>query len=203
MIDSEHCTRLMMHSFMHSGCSGTQHEDCVRLLQRLQSAVHQPSTSSSSENCAAAASDTADTSCELPQDRLDAFPCSMPACSSLLTVQNAETQGRQLAVTQDTAAGTVLWKEEPFVHLLLKQHRKQVCLVLLADRHALQCPAVLKNVIVIIARAHVPPQSWHKWVFFSTLLACNGADVQAAKYYQHTSKLTNLCYLCCRNAATA
>ena len=135
----------MMHSFMYSGCSGTQHEDCVRLLQRLQSAVHQPSTSSSSENCAAAASDTADTSCELPQDRLDAFPCSMPACSSLLTVQNAETQGRQLAVTQDTAAGTVLWKEEPFVHLLLKQHRKQVRLVLLADRHALQCPAVLRH----------------------------------------------------------
>ena len=128
---------------MHPGCSGTQHEDCVRLLQHLQAAAEQPTTSSSSASSAAAASSIADASCASPQDLVDVSSWNMPASKSFLTVQNTETQGRQLAVTQDTAAGAVLWREQPFAHLLLKQHRKQVCLVVLADRKTLQCTVVL------------------------------------------------------------
>ena len=125
---------------MHLGCSGTQHEDCIKLLQRLQAAADQSITSSRS---AAAASNISEAARELPSDWVDYSSWSLPASRTLLTIQSIETQGRQLAVSQDTAAGNVLWREKPFVHLLLKQHRKQVRHVLLADRHTLLCTVVL------------------------------------------------------------
>lgn len=196
-----------MHSLMHPGCSGTQHEDCVKLLQRLQAAADQPITSSSSANSAAAASHIADAACKLPQDWVDASSWSLPASKSLLAIQYIEMQGRQLAVSQDTAAGAVLWREKPFVHLLLKQHRKQVWHVLLADRDtAVHCCSASFNVIVMTARAPVSPQSWHTILTqaFATLhytLSDYSALVQAAKDCQQVSKLTKLCY--CRNAVVA
>ena len=123
-----------MHSLVYLDCRGTQHQDCVRLLQRLQAVAKQPVKSSRSVSGAAVADNAL---CELSQDRADISFCNMPSSSSLLTVQNSEEHGRQLAVAQNTAPGTVLWKEQPFVHFLLKQHRKQVCLVLLADKYTL------------------------------------------------------------------
>lgn len=125
----------VMHSFVHLDCRGTQHQDCVRLLQRLHATAKQPVNSSRGVSCAAVADDAL---CELSQDRADISFCSWPSSSSLLTVQKSEEHGRQLAVARDTAPGTVLWTEQPFVHLLLKQHRKQVCHVLLADKYTLQ-----------------------------------------------------------------
>lgn len=114
---------------MRADRSGTQHEECIRLLQRLQAAVEQTIPSSRAAKAAAAASSTADAPCKLPQDRVEVLSLSVPFPKDVLAVQNSELHGRQLAVTQDTAAGTVLWREQPFVHLLLKQHRKQVCLL--------------------------------------------------------------------------
>lgn len=125
---------------MHLDCRGTQHQDCVRLLQRLQAAAKQLGNSSRGVSCAAVADDPL---CDLSQDRVDTSFCSWPSSSNLLTVQKSEEHGRQLAVARDTAPGTVLWREQPFVHLLLKQHRKQVCLVLLADKDTLQRNGVL------------------------------------------------------------
>lgn len=120
---------------VHLDCRGTQHQDCVRLLQRLQAAAKHPVNSSRGVNCAAVADDAL---CEFSQDQVDMSFCSWPTSSSLLTIQKSEVHGRQLAVAQDTAPGTVLWREQAFVHLLLKQHRKQVCLVFLADKYAVQ-----------------------------------------------------------------
>ena len=171
----DHFETLLMHSLMHPGCSGSQHEDCVRLLQRLQAAADQPITSGGSGNSAAAASSIADALCELPRDWVDAPLGSVSASKGLLTVQKVEARGRQLAVTQDAAAGTVLWKEKPFVHFLLKQHRKQVRLVLLADRHTLQCTVVLHASMSSSfqqhplfprnpGRQHLTLHSWHTTV---------------------------------------
>lgn len=114
---------------MHTDCSGTQHEDGVRLLQRLQAAAKLPVSSSQGANSAAAASITADAVPKIPPDMAEVSSLSKPASECMLAVQNSKEQGRQLAVTDDIAAGTEMWTEQPYVHVLLKQHRKQVCLL--------------------------------------------------------------------------
>lgn len=147
-----------MNILVHLACRGTQQQDCVRLLQRLQAAAKQSGNSSRGVSCAAVADDAP---CELSQDHVEMSFCSWPSSSSLLTIQQSEVHGRQLAIAQDTAPGTVLWREQPFVHLLLKQHRKQVCLVLLADKYKLQKIDILHAVIVLVATALAPLNCWH------------------------------------------
>lgn len=112
-----------------SDCSGTQHEDCVRLLQRLQAAAKLPVLSSKGANSAAAAGITADAEPKIPPDMAEIPSLSVPASECMLDVHNSKAQGRQLAVTNNIAAGTVMWTEQPYVHVLLKRHRKQVCLL--------------------------------------------------------------------------
>ncbi|KAL3132487.1 hypothetical protein ABBQ32_009035 [Trebouxia sp. C0010 RCD-2024] len=107
--------------------SGTQHEDCVRLLQRLQAAAKLPVLSSKGANSAAAAGITADAEPKIPPDMAEIPSLSVPASECMLDVHNSKAQGRQLAVTNNIAAGTVMWTEQPYVHVLLKRHRKQKC----------------------------------------------------------------------------
>ena len=186
-----------MHSLMHAGCSGTQHEDSVRLLQRLQAAADQPIPHSSTAHSAAAANSIADASCALPPDLVDVSSWSMPGCKTMLTVQNSEMRGRELAVTQDTAAGTVLWREQPFVHSLLKQHRKQVCLVLLADRKSRQCSVVLHALMslsrpcfsTVLAYKNCLTQAYSKFLAHHL---CLGARSQLVSANQHADQVVLL-----------
>lgn len=134
-------------TFMHADCSGAQHEDCARLLQRLQAAAKQPVASSRGANNAPPASPTAVGQSNLSPDMAQVPSLSTAALESVLAVHNSKTEGRQLAVTRDKAAGTVLWTEQPYVHVLLKQHRKQVYLVVMLEQMLYHHAVTLHSVI--------------------------------------------------------
>ena len=115
-----------MHNILlHVSCSGTQHHDCVRLLQRLQAAAKQAASPSKGESHAPAAAGSAAGSISLSPDKSGTTTSGSPP-KTLLAIHSTKGAGRQLAVTKGVAAGSVLWKEQPYVQLLLKQHRKQV-----------------------------------------------------------------------------
>ncbi|DBA65674.1 TPA: hypothetical protein ACH3X2_002729 [Trebouxia sp. C0005] len=62
----------------------------------------------------------------------------------MLAWKSSAEQGRQLVAAHDVVAGSVLWIEEPFAHLLLKQHRKRKCSMCLKPVQAhtsFSCPA--------------------------------------------------------------
>ena len=106
---------------MDTACRGAQHE-------RLQAAAKQSASASARKgaNGAATAGITADADRTSSLDMAEVPPSSVPPLKAMLAVQNSNKQGRQLAVTRNIPAGTVLWTEQPYVHVLLKQHRKQV-----------------------------------------------------------------------------
>ena len=106
---------------------GPQLQDCVSLLQRLQAKAQDPALRSTVKRQAAATATCSECPIKMSPDQSDASSAGLPLSQSLLTVETSKQHERQLIVTHNVAAGSVLWNEHPFVHLLLKQHRKQVC----------------------------------------------------------------------------
>ncbi|KAA6416709.1 MAG: hypothetical protein FRX49_13320 [Trebouxia sp. A1-2] len=108
---------------------GAQHEDCIKLLRRLQAAQQQDS----SPACLSQLDRLACKDAKLQQPfRLppkwssEAASGASPFPDTMLAWKSSAEQGRQLVAAHDVVAGSVLWIEEPFAHLLLKQHRKRV-----------------------------------------------------------------------------
>ncbi len=119
-------------------CRGAQHEDCIRLLRRLQAAQQQASATACRGQIISPACKDAKLQQPFrippkwsPEVNSDATPFP----DTTLALQSSAEQGRQLVMAHDVVAGSVLWTEEPFAHLLLKQHRKQVMASLLPVVH--------------------------------------------------------------------
>lgn len=119
-------------------CRGAQHEDCIKLLRRLQAAQQQDS----SPACLSQLDRLACKDAKLQQPfRLppkwssEAASGASPFPDTMLAWKSSAEQGRQLVAAHDVVAGSVLWIEEPFAHLLLKQHRKRVMSFILAVIH--------------------------------------------------------------------
>ena len=158
-----HTATCLRNVLMHVSCSGTQHQDCARLSQRLQAAAKQVAFSSKGKSHASAAACGALVPLSLLPDR-SASTSSGFSPETLLTVHTSQQAGRQLAVAKDVAAGSVMWKEQPHVHLLLKQHRKQVFVVLPATQKYHCLPLVFSILNSAVSGWH-PARScvgnWH------------------------------------------
>lgn len=110
-------------------CSGAQLEDCIKLLQHLQAAQQQSASSDTADRPRLLSSSTISTESKKPFRMPPGWSSEAATAQppeTVLAVQTSAEGGRQLVVVQDVTAGSVLWSEEPYVHLLLKQHRKQV-----------------------------------------------------------------------------
>ena len=122
-------------------CSGARREDCKKLLLRLQLAQQSQQNRQSLhpvQQSSKHASSKGRQKEGLPQYFLmpPVWPTQTP--EALLAVQTNKCEGGKLVAAMGVHAGSLLWVERPFAHVLLKQHRKQVlkCLLMLAHRQA-------------------------------------------------------------------
>ncbi|KAL0054030.1 hypothetical protein WJX82_002618 [Trebouxia sp. C0006] len=109
---------------------GAQHEECIKLLRRLQAAQQQASSPTSLSQITSPACKDARLLQPFrmpPKWSSGAVSDAGPFADTMLALKSSAEQGRQLVAAHDVVAGSVLWTEEPFAHLLLKQHRKQKC----------------------------------------------------------------------------
>lgn len=119
-------------------CRGAQHEDCIKLLRRLQAAQQQASSPARLSQLHHPACRDAKLQQPFkmpPKWSSEVNSDASPFSSTMLALKSSAEQGRQLVAAHDVVAGSVLWTEEPFAHLLLKQHRKQVMASLLSVVH--------------------------------------------------------------------
>ena len=107
-----------------TACSGPQQEDCKRLLLRLQSAQHRSESCEQSKQSPAQVSSSSNKDSSKTCSILPEWPAD--AQETTLAVQNSTSGDRQLVATCPVAAGSIIWTESPFAHVLLKQPRKQV-----------------------------------------------------------------------------
>ena len=119
-------------------CRGAQHEECIKLLRRLQAAQQQASSPTSLSQITSPACKDARLLQPFrmpPKWSSGAVSDAGPFADTMLALKSSAEQGRQLVAAHDVVAGSVLWTEEPFAHLLLKQHRKQVTSFVLPVKH--------------------------------------------------------------------
>ena len=110
-------------------CRGAQHEDCSKLLRRLQAAQQQAISSAHLSQTSSPACKDAKLQQPFrmpPMWSSEVASDTSPFPDTMLALISSAEQGRQLVAAHDVVAGSVLWTEEPYAHLLLKQHRKQV-----------------------------------------------------------------------------
>ncbi|DBA96455.1 TPA: hypothetical protein ACH3X1_015345 [Trebouxia sp. C0004] len=126
---------------------GAQYEDCIKLLQRLQAAQQQASSPACliQLDCPACKDAKLQQPVRMPPRwSSEAASEAIPFPDTMLALKSSAEQGRQLVGAHDVVAGSVLWTEQPFAHLLLKQHRKQKCSMCLKPVQAhtsFSCPA--------------------------------------------------------------
>jgi len=119
-------------------CRGAQHEDCIKLLRRLQAAqqhARSPARLSQLDRPACKDAKLQQPFRMPPKWSSEAASEASPFPDTMLALASSAEQGRQLVRAHHVVAGSVLWTEEPFAHLLLKQHRKQVMSSILAVTH--------------------------------------------------------------------
>ena len=132
------CMHLTLQATSCCVCRGAQHDDCIQLLRRLQAAQQQATSQTRLNQLNRPACKDAKLQQPFrmpPKWSSGAASNASPFPDTMLALKSSAEQGRQLVAAHDVAAGSVLWTEESFAHLLLKQHRKQVMSSTLAVIH--------------------------------------------------------------------
>ena len=130
-----------------------------------------------------------------------------------LAVQTTKQEGRQLVAAQQLPAGTPVWTEQPFAHVLYRQHIKQVgpctpqvwCSV--HSKHANKSKQVAKPHSIRLDGGRITSHN----MFFVTsarLLATSISPLVApllahADVVPRPSEVTQLCHIACRGVTPA
>lgn len=145
-------------------CSEQQQAECLKLLQqlKLQSETHHTETlpdahSSPSSTVRSSASDGFNFPPPWPLQQNRQADTSTGI--GKLAVQTTKREGRQLVAAQTLPAGLPVWTEQPYAHVLYRQHIKQVvCCTALIHR---KCMAQTKPCKTLQRTAQ------HAWHFYT------------------------------------